>query len=93
MRLSAERNKARALELIDRLLNGHDVEALHEYTSNPAVICSGSSFVRAFPDCESDVRWAVADEDMVVVFFAVGVHSADRGYSSRNRRAGASRRR
>ena len=69
--MSAERNKARALELIDRLVNGHDVEALGEYTSNPAVVGSGSALVRAFPDLDGDVRWAVAEGDMVVVFHAV----------------------
>jgi predicted ester cyclase len=63
-----ERNKARALELIDRVVNGHDVAALSEFTSNPAVMGSGASLVGAFPDVEAVVRWVVADGDMVVVF-------------------------
>ena len=35
--------------LIDRLMNGHDVDAVNEFTSNPAVIGSGSALVRVFP--------------------------------------------
>lgn len=69
--MSAERNKARALELIDRLLNGHDIEVLHEYTSNPAVIASGTGLVNAFPDLEVDVQWIVAEGDMIVAFHTV----------------------
>jgi predicted ester cyclase len=64
-----ERNKARALELFDRVLNGHDHAALNEFTSNPAVQGSGVALVRAFPDLEAEVRWVVAEGDMVVVFF------------------------
>jgi predicted ester cyclase len=69
--MSAERNKARALELIDRLMNGHEVEALAEFTSNSAVVGSGSALVRAFPDLEGEVRWVVAEGDMVIVFHVV----------------------
>ena len=69
--MSTERNKARALEMIDRVLNGHDAEALGEFTSNPAVLGSGASLLRAFPDLEADVRWIVADGDLVVVFHDV----------------------
>lgn len=47
---SAERNRACALELIDRLVKGHDLDALDEYTPNSAVLASGAGFVRAFPD-------------------------------------------
>jgi hypothetical protein len=36
MTMSAERNKARMLELIERVMNGHDLDALSEYTSNPS---------------------------------------------------------
>lgn len=69
--ISADRNKARALELIDRVLNRHDVGALNEFTSNPAVVASGASLLRAFPDLEADVRWIVVDGDMTVVFHDV----------------------
>ena len=69
--MSAERNKARALELIDRLMNEHDVDALNEFTTDPAVIGSGSGLVRAFPDLEVEVKWVVAEDDMVVVFHEV----------------------
>ncbi len=67
--MSADRNKARVLELVERVMNRHDLEALDEFTSNPAVVGSGSSVVRAFPDLEADVRWIVAEGDMAVVFF------------------------
>jgi hypothetical protein len=66
--MSTERNKTRALELLDRLLNGHDVEALGEYTSNPAILGAGAALVRAFPDLEGQVNWAVAEGDTVVIF-------------------------
>lgn len=69
--MSIERNKARALELIDRLVNQHDVDALNEFTSNPAVLGSGSGLLCAFPDLEGEVRWVVAEGDMVVVFHDV----------------------
>jgi predicted ester cyclase len=69
--MSTEQNKARALELIDRVVNGHDVAALHEFSTNPAVIASGTGLVGAFPDLEADVRWVVAEGDMVVVFHHV----------------------
>ena len=73
--MSSESNKARALELIDRVLNGHDVEALAEFTSNPAVLASGRGLVNAFPDLRADVKWVVAEDDMVVVFHDVrGTH-------------------
>jgi predicted ester cyclase len=69
--MSTEGNKARALDLIDRVVNRHDLGALDEYTSNPAVIASATGLVRGFPDLEVDVRWVVADGDMVVVFHGV----------------------
>jgi predicted ester cyclase len=69
--MSANRNKARALELIERVLNGHDLEALHEFTSNPAVVASATGLLRAFPDLEGEVRWIVAEGDMAVVFHDV----------------------
>jgi SnoaL-like polyketide cyclase len=64
-------NKARALELLERVMNQHDVDALGEYTSNPAVIAAGTGLVQSFPDLESSVRWAVADDDLVAVFHDV----------------------
>jgi hypothetical protein len=45
--------------------------ALDEFTSNPAVVTSGTERVHAFPDLEADVRWSVAEGDMVVVFCEV----------------------
>jgi predicted ester cyclase len=69
--MSTERNRARALQLIDRVLNGHDIDALSEFSTNPAVIGSGTALLRAFPDLEADVRWIVADGDMVVAFHDV----------------------
>jgi len=73
--MSSESNKARALDLIDRVINGHDVEALAEFTSNPAVLTSGRGLVSAFPDLQAEVQWVVAEGDMVVVFHDVrGTH-------------------
>ncbi len=67
----ADRNKAQTLELIERVLNGHDLEALDEFTSNPAVVTSATGLLRAFPDLEAEVRWIVADGDITVVFHDV----------------------
>jgi predicted ester cyclase len=66
--VSVERNRARALELVDRLMNGHDADAIEEFTSNPAVAGSGTALLRAFPDLRATVRWVVAEGDMVVLF-------------------------
>lgn len=66
--MTAEQNKARVLELIERVLNGHDVDALREFTSNPAVLGSAQGLVGAFPDLVATVQWIVAEGDMVVVF-------------------------
>ena len=43
-------NKARVLELIERVTNGHDLDALEAFTSNPAVPASAGGLLRAFPD-------------------------------------------
>jgi len=73
--MSAEQNKARALELFNRVLNGHDLAALDEFTSNPAVVGSATGVIRAFPDLEADVGWIVAEGDMTVTFLHVrGTH-------------------
>jgi predicted ester cyclase len=69
--MSPDRNKARALDLIERVLNGHDLGALEEFTSNPAVVASATGLLRAFPDLEVEVRWIVADGDMTVAFHDV----------------------
>ena len=69
--MSAAGNRARALELVERVLNGHDLEAVDDYTSNPAVVESARGLLRAFPDLEAEVRWVVADGDMVVLFHDV----------------------
>lgn len=66
--MSVEQNKARVLDLLDRVLNGHDLEALEEFTSNPAVLASARGLVHAFPDLQAHVQWMVAEGDMVVVF-------------------------
>ncbi len=73
--MSTERNKARVLELADRVLNGHDLAALTELTSNPAVIGSATGLLTAFPDLAVDVEWIVAEGDMVVFFHSMsGTH-------------------
>ena len=73
--MTSEANKARALDLIDRVLNGHDVDALEEFTSNPSVLASGHGFVNAFPDLQAQVQWVVAEGEIVVVFHSVsGTH-------------------
>jgi predicted ester cyclase len=65
--VTADRNKARALELLARL-GAHDAGAITEYTSDPAIVGSAQGLLAAFPDLEVDVRWVVAEGDMVVVF-------------------------
>jgi predicted ester cyclase len=67
--MSTERNTARILELIDRVMNNHDIDALREFTTNPAILGSGGDVLRAFPDAHVEVRWIVAEGDMVVVFY------------------------
>ncbi len=69
--MSADRNKARVLDLVERVMNGHDGDALELFTSNPAVLGSGRGLLRAFPDLEAQVQWIVADGDMVVVFHTI----------------------
>jgi predicted ester cyclase len=69
--MAADQNKARALDLIDRVLNGRNLEALEEFTSNPAVAGSATSLLHAFPDLEAEVRWIVAEGDMTVTFFGL----------------------
>ena len=73
--MPAERNKARMLEMIERVLNGHDVEALPEYTSNPSVVGAASGLVSALPDLVADVGWIVAQGGMVATYLEVsGTH-------------------
>jgi hypothetical protein len=69
--VSAERNKAGVLDLVERVMSGHDVDALAEFTSNPAVLGAGRGVVQAFPDLQAQVQWIVAYGDMVVVFYSM----------------------
>ena len=69
--VSAEQNKSRVLDLIERVMNGHDTDALAEFTSNPAVLGSGRGVAQAFPDLAADVQWIIAEGDMVVVFYKI----------------------
>ena len=69
--VSAESNKSRVLDLIKRVMNDHELEALPEFTSNPAVIGSARGLLDAFPDLEAHVQWIVAEGDMVVAFHSV----------------------
>lgn len=63
------------LELIERVLNGHDVEAMPEYTSNPSVVGAVSGLVSAFPDLVAEVGWIVAEGGMVATYLEVsGTH-------------------
>ena len=72
---TGERNTARMLELVDRVLNGHDVDALAEYSANPAVVGAARGLVGAFPDLAVDVAWIVAERDLVVAYLEVhGTH-------------------
>jgi predicted ester cyclase len=75
MTMSAQRNKTRMLELIDRVINGHDLDALSEFTSNPSVAGSASGLMRAFPDLDARVVWIVAEADLVATYLEVtGTH-------------------
>jgi len=75
--MASDRNKARALELIERVLNGHNLEALTEFTANPAVLGSAAGLLSAFPDLEVEVRWIVGEGDMTISFF--GLRGTQRG--------------
>jgi predicted ester cyclase len=69
------RNKARMLELIERVNNGHDLAALPEFTANPSVIGSASGLVNAFPDLAVDVDWIIAEADTVTAYLTLrGTH-------------------
>lgn len=75
--VAPEQNKARVLELVERVMNDHDLDALNDFTSNPAVLASASGLVTAFPDLQATVNWIVAEGDMVVFFFEIrGTHQA-----------------
>ena len=50
------------LELVDRVLNGHDLEAMKTLTSNPGVIGSASGLLGAFSDLEVTVKWSLPTE-------------------------------
>jgi predicted ester cyclase len=69
--VSAERNKSRVLDLIERVMNGHDADALGEFTSNPAVLGAARGLLQAFPDLVAQVQWIVAEDDMVVTFHSL----------------------
>ena len=75
MTMSAERNKARMLDLIARVMNDHDVNALPEFTANPSVAGSVLGLVTAFPDLVAQVVWIVAEGEMVTAYLEVrGTH-------------------
>jgi hypothetical protein len=56
----------RALELIDRVTDGHDLDAVEQSTSNPVVLASARGLLGAFPDVRAGEAWVVAEGDMVV---------------------------
>jgi predicted ester cyclase len=73
--MSVERNRARMLDLIERVMNAHDVDALSEYTSNPSVAGSARGLVAAFPDLVADVGWMAAQGDIVCAYLEIrGTH-------------------
>ena len=69
--MKSDQNTARALELIERVLNGHNIGALDEFTYNQAVVGGAASLLSAFPDLEAEVSWIVAEGDMTVTFFGL----------------------
>jgi predicted ester cyclase len=72
---SSVRNKARMLELIERVMNGHDLAALPEFTANPSVAGSAAGLVNAFPDLVAEVAWIVAEAETVAAYMTVtGTH-------------------
>jgi predicted ester cyclase len=63
------------LELIERVMNGHDLAALEEFTANPSIARSASGLVNAFPDLVVDVAWIVAEAETVTSYMTVrGTH-------------------
>lgn len=75
MTMSAERNSERILEMIDRVMNGHDTQAMEEHTTTASIIGSALGLVNAFPDLVAQVRWIRAERDMVAAYLEVsGTH-------------------
>jgi len=83
--MSAESNKATALDLIERVLNQHDLEALEEFTSNPAVVAAGRGLVSAFRTYTLRCNGRSLKATWWSCSTMFGAHSKVRGYSCGNR--------
>ena len=91
--MSPEQNKARALELVERVMNGHDLAALEEFTSNPAVLGSGRGLLGAFPDLRAQVSGSSPRVTWSSSSTTSGERNRGRGCSSSNPRSARSTRR
>lgn len=63
---TSERNKAVALDMVERCINAHDAAVIREFTANPRVMSFQTLALEAFPDMHVDVLWDVGEHDMVV---------------------------
>jgi C-1 hydroxylase len=65
--MTPEENKRRVLALCEAV-NAHDLEGIDGFTTNPDIAGVLHRLLTAFPDLHLDVRWALAEQDRVVVF-------------------------
>ena len=66
--MTADERRKRVVEMIDRVMNAHDLDAIGRFTSDPGIEGTMRSLIDAFPDLHFDVVWTVADGDRVVAF-------------------------
>jgi predicted ester cyclase len=73
--MTPDQNRNRVLELVDRVVNSHEPDAISRFTSDPGIADSVRSLLTAFPDLHLDVVWTVAEADRVVAFLEMaGTH-------------------
>jgi len=73
--MSPDDRRNRVLDLFDRVINSHNLEAIKRFTASPAIEGTVRSLLVAFPDLHFEVVWTVAEGDRVVVFLEMtGTH-------------------
>ena len=76
--MTSEERRARVLQLLDEVVNAHDVDAIPRFTTEPKIDGTLRSLLGAFSDLRFDVQWTVAEGRRVVAFLDMsGTH--DRG--------------
>jgi predicted ester cyclase len=64
--MTVDEDRARVLELFDRVVNAHDPEAIHRFTGDADIEGTFRSLLEAFPDLHFEVGWTAAEGDRVV---------------------------